>query len=50
MKNILKTAGITILTLSASNNAAAQTKEETITILQTADIHAYLNPHNELFL
>lgn len=25
-------------------------KEETITILQTADIHAYLNPHNELFV
>lgn len=25
-------------------------KTETITILQTADIHAYLNPHNELFV
>lgn len=25
-------------------------KEEKITILQTADIHAYLNPHNELFV
>src|SRR5690606_22306943 len=24
--------------------------EETITILQTADIHAYLNPHEELFV
>ena len=24
--------------------------KEEITILQTADIHAYLNPHNELFV
>ncbi|GGD96534.1 bifunctional metallophosphatase/5'-nucleotidase [Planktosalinus lacus] len=50
MKNILMTAGITLLTLSVTNKATAQTNEETITILQTADIHAYLNPHNELFL
>lgn len=50
MKNILMTAGITLLTLSVTNKATAQTNEETITILQTADIHAYLNPHNELFV
>ena len=35
-----------IAMLSCSDNH----KEEMITILQTADIHAYLNPHSELFV
>lgn len=35
-----------IAMLSCSDN----NKEEVITILQTADIHAYLNPHSELFV
>ena len=35
--------------LTACNNTQNQ-GEEIITILQTADIHAYLNPHPELFV
>ena len=35
--------------LTACNNTQNQ-GEEMITILQTADIHAYLNPHSELFV
>jgi len=50
MKNILKTAGLALLTISGYNTTKAQTNKETITILQTADIHAYLNQHNELFV
>lgn len=30
--------------------SAPDGKEEVVTILQTADIHAYLNPHTELFV
>lgn len=50
MKKILILAGFALLTLSACQNKPGKMKEETITILQTADIHAYLNPHNELFV
>lgn len=49
MKNFLIAAG-TVLLFSACQNKTNTMKEETITILQTADIHAYLNVHEELFV
>lgn len=36
--------------LYSCNNHTESTEETTITILQTADIHAYLNAHEELFV
>lgn len=50
MRNIVITAGLLLLTLSAYQNNSNKMSEETITILQTADIHAYVNPHEELFV
>lgn len=43
---------ISIITLTAfkKNDPKMNQKEEIVSILQTADIHAYLNPHTELFL
>lgn len=38
-----------VVTLGACNNTESM-DTRTITILQTADIHAYLNPHQELFV
>ena len=49
MKYIIITAGVLLL-LSAFQNKTNNMNEEIITILQTADIHAYLNPHEELFV
>ena len=49
MRNLLIAAG-TVLLFSACQNNSKTMKEETITILQTADIHAYLNVHEELFV
>ena len=49
MRNILIAAG-TVILFSAFQNNPNTMKEETITILQTADIHAYLNQHEELFV
>ena len=49
MRNLLIAAG-TVLLFSACQNNSKTMKEETITILQTADIHAYLNVHDELFV
>jgi len=43
MKKII----IILLTFIPTSNSA---QEQKITILQTADIHAYLNPHDELFV
>lgn len=45
MKKILS-----IILSSTMMMASIQAKEKTITILQTADIHAYLNPHNEMYV
>ncbi len=39
-----------LLSAIALSCSAPQSNEETITILQTADIHAYLNPHNEMYV
>lgn len=39
-----------ILTLLASIPLVTMAQQQKITILQTADIHAYLNPHDELFV
>lgn len=50
MKNIIITTALLLLSISAYQNGVDKTNEETITILQTADIHAYLNPHDELFV
>lgn len=47
MKNILILVGLTTSLLSCNTEPK---EPETITILQTADIHAYLNTHNELFV
>ena len=43
---------ISIITLTAfkKNDPKMNQKEEIVSILQTADIDAYLNPHTELFL
>ncbi len=49
MRNIFLAAS-TVILFSAFQNNSNTMKEETITILQTADIHAYLNPHEELFV
>ena len=49
MRNILLAAS-TVILFSAFQNNPNTMKEETITILQTADIHAYLNQHEELFV
>lgn len=48
MRNILLAAS-TVILFSACQNTTTM-KEETITILQTADIHAYMNLHEELFV
>lgn len=48
MKNLMILTGA-VLTLGACGNTKG-TDAATITILQTADIHAYLDPHNELFV
>ncbi len=50
-KNII-IAGFALLLGACQSNtkSASETHEEIITILQTADIHAYLNPHQELFV
>jgi S-sulfosulfanyl-L-cysteine sulfohydrolase len=47
MKKIIVIA-IALISLSACNTVNMET--ETITVLQTADIHAYLKPHQELFV
>lgn len=39
-----------ILTLLASIPFVTMAQQQKITILQTADIHAYMNPHDELFV
>lgn len=39
-----------IFLILASIPTAAMAQQQKITILQTADIHAYLNPHDELFV
>ncbi|MFA7490323.1 MAG: bifunctional metallophosphatase/5'-nucleotidase [Mariniphaga sp.] len=49
MKGIMIIASLVVLLLSGCQNKEKQ-EEKTITILQTADIHAYLNPHTELFV
>lgn len=49
MKQYLIAAGA-MLTIASCNNGTPVHEETTITILQTADIHAYLNPHEELFV
>lgn len=38
------------IAMMSCNEATNKEEEEVITILQTADIHAYLNPHSELFV
>lgn len=47
MKKLAILFSISIIMMSCNE---ATDKEEMITILQTADIHAYLNPHSELFV
>lgn len=47
MFRILTIIFISFLSISI---AMAKSKDTTITILQTADLHAYLNKHNELFV
>lgn len=41
---------ISSVVFMACNNQDSKDKEEVITILQTADIHGYLNTHSELFI
>lgn len=50
MKNFIVLAGIVLITMAFHTRAVENTEETTITILQTADIHAYMNPHEELFV
>lgn len=50
MKNILVLIIIAGIALAACQNDRSKMNQEVITILQTADIHAYLNSHNELFV
>lgn len=49
MRNLFIAAGVVILLSAWAKNNTVM-KEETITILQTADIHAYVNQHEELFV
>lgn len=48
--NKIISSTLLIITFFSINLNAQKMKDKTITILQTADIHAYLNPHNELFV
>ena len=41
---------IIFISVLSSPLVMAKSKDTTITILQTADLHAYLNKHNELFI
>lgn len=41
---------IIFISVLSSSLVMAKSKDTTITILQTADLHAYLNKHNELFV
>lgn len=41
---------IIFISMLSSSMVMAKSKDTTITILQTADLHAYLNKHNELFV
>jgi sulfur-oxidizing protein SoxB len=47
MKKIFMIAGLAVALLSCKKNDRSETL---ITVLQTADIHAYLNTHQELFV
>ena len=50
MKNILVITSLTFLSWGCQENSKKMNQVETISILQTADIHAYLNQHDELFV
>lgn len=50
MKNILVITSLTFLSWGCQENSNKMNQVETISILQTADIHAYLNQHDELFV
>lgn len=48
--SIIITTAFGLTSCGPTSNPKDESEEITITILQTADIHSYLNPHEELFV